>query len=76
MLSTAAAPYSPSVSDLLSPSDANNDGAAVVLNRLLHAKAATRHKLHKCVTWWRSVMSQSHVIKGGTPDEAFEEQCF
>ena len=47
-----------------------------VLNLFRHARLATRHKLCKCVTWWCSMMSQSHVIKGGTTDEAFQEQCF
>ena len=32
--------------------------------------------LCKCVTWWLSVMSQSHRIKGGTPDEVFQGHCF
>ena len=27
-------------------------------------------------TWWRSVMSQSHVITDGTSDEGFQEPCF
>ena len=30
-----------------------------------------KHNLCKCVTWWHSVMSQSHEIKDGT----FEEAC-
>ena len=29
-----------------------------------------------CVTWWRGRMSQSHGIKGGAADKAFQEQCF
>ena len=29
-----------------------------------------------CVTWWLSVMSQSHRIKGGATGEAFQERCF
>ena len=30
------------------------------------------HILCKCVTWWRSVMSQSHRIKGETTDQMFQ----
>ena len=41
-----------------------------------HAKLASGHLWGTCVTWWHSVMSQSQRIKGGTTDEAFEDQCF
>ena len=56
-------------------STADNNRAAV-LNQFLHAKLAAGHKLYKCVTRWHSVMSQIHRIKGGTTDEAFQEQCW
>ena len=46
-----------------------------VLNSFLRATLAARHKLSKSVTCWRSAMSQSHGIKGGTTDEAFQEHC-
>ena len=48
---------------------AHNNRAAV----LTHFLSAN---LSKCVTWWYSVMSQSHRKRGGTTDEAFQEQCF
>ena len=47
-----------------------------VLNHFRHAKLAPRHKLGKCSALWHSVTSQSHRIKGGATDEAFQEQCF
>ena len=53
---------------------------AACLNELLPKRnPAARYRLCKCVTWWHSVMSQSHRIKGGTTDEVFkalQEQCF
>ena len=54
-------------------STANNKRAAE-LNQLLHAKQAAWPELCKYVKWWCSVMSQSHGIKGGTTDKAFQEQ--
>lgn len=51
------------------PSNSNNNRAAV-LNQFSRAKLAVRHSLGKGVTWWRSEISQSHWIKGGTADEA------
>ena len=67
---------SPLISQLANarPSIANNN-RAVVLNQLLHAKPAARHKSCKYVTRWCCVMSQSHRIKGGTTDETFQGQC-
>ena len=52
-------------------SSANNSA-----NPVLCAILAARQKWCKCVTWWRSVMSQSHQINGGTTDEEFQAQCF
>ena len=40
------------------------------------AKSIQGHKLYKCTTWRRSVMSQSHRNKGEATGEAFEEQRF
>ena len=53
-----------------------NINRAAVLNQVLRAKLTSRYELCKCVTWWCSVMSQSHRIKGGTTDEAFMESFF
>ena len=53
-----------------------NNIRAALLNQVLHTKLAARHKLRKCLTLWRSVMSQRRLFKGGTTDEAFQEQCF
>ena len=55
------------------PRTSNNNSEAVELNQLFRAKLAAGHK---CVTWWRSVMSQCHRIKGGTTDVAYQEHCF
>ena len=49
---------------------------AAVLNQFLRVKQATKQKLCTCVTWWCSVMSQSHRVKGGTTDEAFRSSVF
>ena len=57
------------------PSTPINNRVAV-LNQFVHGKLAAMHKLRKCVTWWRSVASQSHWIKGGTTDEAFTGAVF
>ena len=46
------------------------------LNQILCAKLAAQHKLCKCVTWWHSLMSQKHGVKGGATDEAFRKQRF
>ena len=54
------------------PSTVDNKIAAV-LNQSLGAKLVG---LWECVTQWRSVMSKSHRIKGGTTDEVFQEQLF
>ena len=53
------------------------DNMPDVLNQFSRAKAKpdSMHKC-KCVTWWHSVMLQSHRIKGRDTDEAFQEQCF
>ena len=56
-------------------SSANNSRAAV-LKKLLLANLAANHKLSKRLTRWRSVMSHSPKIKGGTTEEAFQEQWF
>ena len=53
-----------------------NNNISSVLNHFLHAKLATIIKLWKWMTWWCSVMSQSHRIKGGTTDEVFQSSCF
>ena len=42
-----------------------NNNRAAVPNQFLQAKSC------KCRTHWRSVMSQSHGIKGRATDEAF-----
>ena len=54
----------------------SNKNRAAVLNQFLHAKLAVRYSLCKGVTWWRSVMSQSHWIKDGTSGEALQRKCF
>ena len=46
----------------LSSADSNR---AALLNPLLCAQLAAVHRLCSCVTWWCSVMSQRHGIKGG-----------
>ena len=46
------------------------------LNQFPCAKPAARHALCKCMTRWRSVMSQSLRVKIRTTNEAFQEQCF
>ena len=51
-----------------------NNNRADVLHQLSNAKLAAGHKLCKCVTLWRSVMSQSHGIKYQTTNEVFQEQ--
>ena len=55
-------------------STANNNRAAV-LNQCLHAKLPARHKSCKWMSWWHSVMSWSHRIRGGITFEAFKQQC-
>ena len=49
---------------------------AAVLNQFSHAILAASLKRYRYVTWWLSVMSQSHRVKGGTCDEEFQEQYF
>ena len=53
-------------------STANNNGVAV-RNQFLRAILATLHELCEWDTWWSSLMSQSHRIKGGTTDNVFQE---
>ena len=53
-----------------------SNNTAVVLNQILLAKSAVCLKLRKYVTRWSRVMSQSHVIKGRTTDEALKGLCF
>ena len=43
---------------------------------MLHFYREYRGKLCMCVTWWRSVMSQSQGMKGGATEEAFQVQWF
>ena len=44
-------------------SSTTSNHRAAMLNQSLRARLAARHKLCKCLTWWCSVMSQSHRIE-------------
>ena len=57
------------------PCSSKNNREAV-LNHFLHFKLAARHYSCKCATWCCCVMSGSHRIKGGSSNEAFQEQYF
>ena len=52
-----------------------NSVRAAALNQFLQAELAARQRWCKSVTWWHSVMSQSHRIKVGATDKAFQEHC-
>ena len=56
---------------------------STLIGQLTHAWASTANNnraavlnLCKCVTWWCTLMSQSHGNRGGATDEVFQEQCF